>query len=255
MTGPRLFDRIDAAQALAELADIGTNFSDAEVNSVDWHHDDACIELQEEEEHGPPVAAGPWWAARRLVAAYEFTDPARIRAVYRADADLEGRDMLLEGRFFLLRFYIGVRITEVIDEERACERSARPCARGDRVWGWVYETLDGHFERGRMSYLVIKHQDTGEVEFAIRAFSQAASSMGRLTRLGWVLFGRRTQLRFYRTCGERLRRAVAARHGQADLIPPRQNDRGLVLAPSDARRRWFDRLSIRRHQPGRGVAA
>ncbi len=254
MNAPRLLDRIDAAEALAQLADKHINFADEEVNSVGWHHDDACGELPGEHP-GPPEAAGTWSTACQLLAAYEFSDPARIRAVYRADSDLSGRDMLLEGRFLILRFYIGVRITEVIDEQRPCERVGRRCIHGDRAWGWAYETLEGHLERGRMSYQVIKHQDTGEVELAIRAFSQGTPSMGPFTRLGWTLFGRRTQLRFYRTCGERLNNAVQARHGMAHVVPTRQHHGGVVLAPSDARRRWFDRLSIRRHQPGSSVGA
>lgn len=58
--------------------------------------------------------------------------------------------MLLEGRFFGLRFYLGVRITGVIDEERDA---------GDgpvRVWGWWYQTLQGHLEQGRLSYEVCR---------------------------------------------------------------------------------------------------
>jgi hypothetical protein len=53
--------------------------------------------------------------------------------------------MLLEARFFGLRFYVGVRVTGVIDEERAT---------GDgpaQVWGWCYQTLEGHLEQGRLS--------------------------------------------------------------------------------------------------------
>ncbi len=40
--------------------------------------------------------------------------------------------MLLEGRFFLLRFYMGVRITVLVDETRYGRH---------KVWGWAYETL------------------------------------------------------------------------------------------------------------------
>jgi hypothetical protein len=145
---------------------------------------------------------------------------------------------------------MGVRVTQVIDEQRPCTRTVHPCARGDRAWGWAYETLDGHLERGRMCYLVVKHQDTGEVELAIHALSQPAATMGPVTRLGWMLFGRRTQLGFYRSCGKRLGNAVRDQQCRAEVVPPRRREAGLILAPSDAPHRWFDRLAIRRHQPG-----
>lgn len=45
--------------------------------------------------------------------------------------------MLLEGRFWILRFYLGVRVIGVIDETR--ETAHGP----ERVWGWCYQTLQG----------------------------------------------------------------------------------------------------------------
>ena len=59
-----------------------------------------------------------WEIACALVRRYEFTDPRLVRAVYSSAAGLLGRDMLLEGRFLWLRFYLGVRITGVADETR-----------------------------------------------------------------------------------------------------------------------------------------
>ena len=53
-----------------------------------------------------------------MVGQYEFADARILRGVYRPDSALLGRNLLLEGRFFALRFYLGVRITAVIDEER-----------------------------------------------------------------------------------------------------------------------------------------
>jgi len=52
------------------------------------------------------------------VSEYEFADARIVRAVYRGGDDLLGRDMLLEGRFCGLRFYLGVRVTGMIDETR-----------------------------------------------------------------------------------------------------------------------------------------
>jgi hypothetical protein len=149
--------------------------------------------------------------------------------------------MLLEARFHGLHFYCGVRVTSVTDETRA---------NGERVWGWAYETLEGHLERGRVDYEVVKQPSTGKVEFVASSFSQSAPTLGRVVGLGWRLFGRRTQLRFYRRCGRRLNSFVRAspRTGP-DAGPPTTVGR-LVLAPSDARVRRLDHTAVHLVQPG-----
>jgi hypothetical protein len=173
---------------------------------------------------------------------YEFSPPEIVRALYDPAAPLLGRDMLLEARFHGLHFYCGVRVTTVVDETND---------EAERVWGWAYETLEGHLERGKVFYEVVKQLDTGEVRFAVSCHSQAAPTLDRITMLGWRLFGRRTQLRFYRRCGERLRHFVAAelRGGHPHVNSPIGVGR-LVCAPSDARMRRLDALAIHRIAPG-----
>lgn len=238
MSTVRLLDRIDPAPVLAEQRERRVNFDPAEVDAS-WHHDRSRAHLGVEAP-GPPEPNGVWETACRLVAAYEMADPSLIRAVYDPSAPLHGRDMVLEGRFLVLRFYMGVRVIDVIDERR-----------GDSiVWGWAYETLEGHLERGRMSYEVVKDAASGDVDLVIRAYSEGAPTLGPVTGLGWKLFGRRTQLRFYRECGRRLARLVSERLGQDDPVPQRRTVHGLVLAPADAAPQPHHRLSVRRHQPG-----
>lgn len=222
MNRPRLLDRIDPATVLADQRGRGVNFVDAEVDDT-WHHDREVSRLGTEAP-GPPEPNGVFETACRLVEAYEMADPSIIRAVYDPDVALLGRDMVLEGRFLVLRFPMGVRVTRVVDEDRD----------GTRVWGWGYETLEGHLERGRMSYLVTKDPD-GAVDFEIVAFSEGSPHLGPVVGLGWKLFGRGRQLRFYRACGRRLARFVRQRVGRPDPIPARRAVEGLVLAPSDAR--------------------
>lgn len=238
MSRTGLLDRGDPASALAAQRALRVSFDPAEVDDR-WHHDRSRAHLGREGP-GAPEPNGVWQTACRLVAAYEVADPAIIRAVYEMGAPLEGRDMLLEGRFLRLRFYFGVRVTDVIDEDRD----------GRRTWGWAYETLEGHLERGRMSYEVTKDQTTGDVELVITGVSRGSATLGPVTRLGWVLFGRRVQLRFYRECGRRLTRLVEERRGSADPVPPRLTLEGLVLAPSDAAPGRRRNLTIRRHHPG-----
>lgn len=168
-----------------------------------WHVDDVRQPLPPEPP-GPPVAGGSWEAARRLVRDYRYADPRIIRRVHRSDVPRPGGDMLLEGRFYGLRFYLGLRVGEVVDD--VIERDGRQA----RVWGWNYRTLRGHLERGQMDQQVRKWLDTGDVEFHIHAYSQRAPISNPVVRLGFVLFGRRTQLKFYKRACRRMKKMTAA---------------------------------------------
>jgi uncharacterized protein (UPF0548 family) len=198
--------------ALRALRERPLNYDPSEVRVPEWTFDVHRHHLGREAP-GPPEAGGPWEIARALVRDYEFTPPELIRARYDADTPLLGRDLLLEGRFAFLKFQLGVRITAVrddTDDER-------------RVWGWSYETLTGHLERGRVDYEVVKDLRTGEVEFFARSHSQLDRRAHPVLRLGWALFGRRAQLRFYRRVGERLRALTRARTGIVRVpsdVPP-----------------------------------
>jgi uncharacterized protein (UPF0548 family) len=129
---------------------------------------------------------------------YEFADPRIVRAVYRPDTPLAGRDMLLEVRFWGLRFRFGVRVGGVIDETRTVNGGEV------RVWGWDYATLQGHLEMGQMDYEVWKWLDTGTVEFRIHVVSRASRIGNPIVRLGFRLFGRREQVRFAKRACERM---------------------------------------------------
>jgi uncharacterized protein (UPF0548 family) len=135
---------------------------------------------------------------------YQLADPRAVRAVYRQDAPLAGRDILLEIRFAGMRFNVGVRVGEVYDEARQLD------GRQAQVFGWYYQTLEGHFEEGRMHYELWKWLDTGDVEFRLHAFSRAAQTGPLMLRMGFRLFGRTHQLRFYRQICRRARRLTEA---------------------------------------------
>lgn len=168
-----------------------------------WHVDDYRQPLPAEPP-GPPVAGGSWEVASHLVRNYEYADPGIIREIFRSGPPEPGRDMLLEGRFYGLRFYLGLRVGDVVDG--VVEQDGRRA----RVWGWNYRTLKGHLERGQMDQEVRKWLDTGEVEFHIHAFSQRASIPNPIVRLGFILFGRATQIRFYKRACRRMERLTAA---------------------------------------------
>ena len=245
---PSLLARVDEAAALADLRSRPVNYDPARAPEDGrpeghWHVDSGAT-LIGQEPPGEPVRGGPWEMARLLVSQYEFADERILRAVYDQDQDLLGRNMLLEGRFFFLRFYFGVRVTNVYDETQDTERGR------ERVWGWSYQTLQGHLEEGRISFEVIKNLGTGQVGFRVTGYSRAAQIPDPLVRFGFRLFGRHTQTRYYAAVQSRLYHLVQQAQRGEPLPKPAVQPDGLILAPATARPRPLERLTIRWVFPG-----
>ena len=164
--------------------------------------------------------------------------------MYRKGDDLLGRDMLMEGRFYGLRFYFGVRITGVFDEKR--DTSHGP----ERVWGWCYETLQGHLEQGRISFEVIKNRATGQVGFRVTGYSRRSHIRSPLVRWASGVFGRWTQQRYYRAVQRRLYELVQAAQRGEPLPTPAEGLNGLMLAPPASGASPAERLAPRWVHPG-----
>jgi uncharacterized protein (UPF0548 family) len=230
------------ADALAELRRRPVNYDEAQAPpfvAEGWHQDRRGVELGHEPP-GKPVPGGLVDTAAALVNSYEFSDPRILRATFRLPGDLVGRAMLLEGRFLFLGFLLGVRITAQQDEMRDGPNGP------ERVVGWSYQTLRGHLEQGRLAYEVAKELGTGRVEFRIVAHSRRAPIANPLFRLGFRLFGRYTQLRFYRHALARLQRLMAD-----PPAPPQPGTDGLVRAPSGVEPGRFETFTLRFLHPAR----
>lgn len=190
------------------LAQREVNFDPTQIDdyitSGTWRVDD-LIEVLPHEPSGQPLAKGPWEIARDVMVGYQLADPGVVTATYDLEKPLEGRDMALKIRFAGLRLNVGVRVGEVYEE--TIELAGRPV----HVFGWLYRTLEGHFEQGQMHYEIWKWLDSGEVEFHLRAVSRPSTSGPFLPRLGFRLFGRTHQLRFYRQACRRIRRLTEAK--------------------------------------------
>ncbi|MEQ3554352.1 DUF1990 family protein [Pseudonocardia nematodicida] len=204
-----------------------------------WHVDHGRA-LVGTERPGPPEAGGDWERACAVLRDYQFTDHHRLRGIFRPGDPLLGRDMLLEGRFGPLRFHLGVRVTATVDDERD----------GTRVWGWTYETLQGHLEQGRLTYEVVKDLTTGEVEFVIRAFSRPARIPHPLYRLGFGLFGRPVQLEFYHRAGQRVRDLLADARSGRPLPEPVPDADGVAVAPENSPPHPADVIALLVRHPG-----
>lgn len=173
------------------------------IGEAGWRFDD-LVERLPSEASGPPTEGGSWQVARGIMERYQLADPRVVSATYDASAPLAGRNMLLRISFKGLRLRVGVRIDREYEETRELD------GREVLVFGWSYVTLEGHFEEGRMDYELWKWLDTGDVEFHLRAVSRPARNGPLLTRLGFGLFGRTQQLRFYRQICRRVRRLTEA---------------------------------------------
>ena len=88
------------------------------------------------------------------------------------------------------------------------------------MFGFEYATLPGHVELGRMDYEVYKWRDDGTVEFRLHAHSRASQDGAPWVRLGFRLFGRREQVRFYVRCCDRIARLTALELGLSSDPPP-----------------------------------
>ncbi len=148
---------------------------------------------------GEPLERGSFAAASDVLREYRFPPPDLIKGIFVPDAPLEQRVMLLHAQFLGFNFKFGVRVNGVVSE------------RVDQEWRWGYRyaTLEGHFERGQIEFLIIKNLQTGAIKFKISAFSQTGMIKNPLYRLGFRLFGRRLQKRFARDSLRRMQLFVA----------------------------------------------
>jgi len=206
MDKPPLWEQYKAR--LASYADAKVNYDFSRqseyTSETGWRLDDYTIDLPAERP-GPPEAHGAFAAAQDVLRRYAFPPPSLITGIFKPDTPLENRVMLLRARFLGFSFWFGVKVSEVTDEE------ARPTPDGpERVWGYGYRTLEGHFERGQIDFTIHKNLTTGAVQFRIHAVSQTGHIRNPFYWLGFKLFGRRLQRRFARESLSRMRQLVEA---------------------------------------------
>ncbi len=189
------------------LADLPLNFEWEKTHDYNeasgWRVDDYEAELPNEPP-GAPIPSGPWEIAKRMIHDYKFPDPNIVTGIFVPEDALEKRVMLLRAHAYGLTFYFGVRVGNVIDEEREDPQGGGQ----QRVWGFNYRTLQGHYERGQIDFTVVKWLNTGKVAFHIHAFSQTGEIRNIFIRIGFRLLGRRVQKRFAHRAMERMQELV-----------------------------------------------
>ncbi len=173
------------------------------VDKLGWFVDkyDAILAV---EPQGPPLVNGPFEVVKDAIGRYQFPDPDLIRAWFDPNIELAKRNMLMQAQFIGFKFYFGVRVTSVIDEEV-------PSAGGtEKRWGYSYRTLKGHFEIGEIRFIVSKNLTSGEVTFHVDAYSKPDRIPNLFYRVGFKIFGRSLQNYFARSSIERLKAIAQA---------------------------------------------
>ena len=183
----RLRARLDAIAKMQPTIDHADR--QTSLTGTGWYLDDREIALPPEAP-GIPAASGSFALASKILERYAFPPARLIRGRFDPDAPLAQRPMLLTATYLWMTFELPVRVSSVIDIERDGERGT------ERVWGYSYETLVGHVERGEITFEVSKQLTTGAVHFRIRSFSQTGHIPNLFYRVGFRMVGRRLQRRF-----------------------------------------------------------
>lgn len=165
---------------------------------------------------GPPRPNGPFDRACAAMKAYEFSDRRIVRAFFDEGAELLNRTMLLEIKAFrVLRYLVGVRVGAVQTAHTDTES----------VFGFRYETLDGHIERGSEWFILRKEHASGTIHFRISAFWKPGEFPNWWSRAGFYAVGEHYQKKWHHEAHEYLGRIVreaAARMADEPVshIPP-----------------------------------
>jgi hypothetical protein len=175
----------------------------AYTSATGWRNDKYVADLPAEAP-GPPAAHGAFAAAQAILWHYTFPPPDLIAGYFDPSQPLAQRVMVLRAHFLVFTFYFGVHVADVVDEAA----QASP-AGPERVWGYGYRTLEGHFEQGQINFSVHKNLATGAVQFRIQSMSRPGHIRNPFYWLGFKVFGRMLQRRFAHQSLARMRRLVA----------------------------------------------
>lgn len=217
-TGAELRPRLDA------LPQLRRNFEAEEpamTGEAGWHHYHSEAVIARE-----PWSEGTMDRARAAVAHYRFSEPGIVTAHFDPDAPLLGRRQLLEVRVLGLRYLCPTVVTHVRDDHG--------------VYGFRYDTLEGHIERGIEWFLLTEEADGG-IRFRIEARWQRGDLPNWWSRLGFMLLSGYYQRRWHRQAHHRL--SLLAHYGST--TPPRPDASGLAHQGVDVTFTYHTRRKFR----------
>lgn len=206
------------------LIDTPLNFQGIEdelTGESGWHHYHSEAIIARETEGHECFAR-----ARVALANYQFSDRAIVIAHFDPKKPLLGRRILLEIKVLGLHYLCPALVTRVRDEPG--------------VYGFRYDTLEGHIERG-MEWFLLTKNDAGEIRFRIEARWQSGEMPNWWSRLGFSVLSGYYQRKWHRRAHHLL--SLLAHHGSTKR--PRGDSTGLTHQGIDVtftyhtKRKWL----------------
>jgi uncharacterized protein (UPF0548 family) len=190
----------ELAVRLERLSSASVSFNGAEEELTGEHgwnhyHSEAIIVAQSDDTS--------FQRARVALANYQFSDPGIVVAHFDPKGALLGRRILLEIKVFGLRYLCPAVVTNVRDESS--------------VYGFRYDTLEGHIERG-MEWFLLTRDGNGAIRFRIEARWQPGDMPNWWSRAGFSVLSGYFQRRWHRRAHNLL--SLLARFGSTTR-PPR----------------------------------
>jgi uncharacterized protein (UPF0548 family) len=143
---------------------------------------------------GPPLPHGAFNRLCTAVADYEFSDPDIVTAHFDRAIPLPQRRLLLEVKALGLRYLCGAAVARVRNEK----------TEDTTYFGFRYDTLEGHIERGEEWFVLSKDHETGSVQFEIAARWRFGDFPNWWSRAGFALLGPLYQRRWHMRAHRRL---------------------------------------------------
>lgn len=186
-----------------------------------WHHYHSEAVIARE-----PAGSVQFQRARVALANYQFSDPGIVLAHFDPAGPLLDRRILLEIQVLGLHYLCPAVVTHVRDEAG--------------VYGFRYDTLEGHIERGVEWFLLTK-SDQGEISFRIEARWRRGDFPNWWSRVGFMLLSGYYQRRWHRRAHRRL--SLLAHYGST--ARPARDTAGLTHQGIDVtftyhtKRKWL----------------
>jgi uncharacterized protein (UPF0548 family) len=188
----------------------------AEMTQANGWTIDGAHSIIGQEAPGAPLPDGFFSRARQALINYDFSDPNIVVGHFDPESEFVGRTMLLEIKVWGLHFLSGVRVHSVRDE----------IAAHNTVFGFRYDTLEGHIERGFEWFLLTKDHASGAIDFKIEAHWRLGQFPNWWSKLGFKLVGEKNRERWRRGALERLTRLANQPQEKAAAPPGELAHRG-----------------------------
>lgn len=192
---------------LDRLGSVPLNFEAIEGDmspDTGWHHyySEAVIARE-------PDSGARFERARVALANYQFSNPDVVTAHFEPTTPLLARRLLLEIKVLGLHYLCPAVVNKVRDDPNA--------------YGFRYDTLEGHIERG-VEWFLLTRDEIGDIRFRIEARWQRARLPNWWSRVGFTLLSGYYQRRWHRQA--HLRLSLLAHYGSTRA--PRPDASGLA---------------------------